>query len=159
MASVFFGQRLKGLVESESKDTRQLFENLFELAFVDSALEKAKIKKSELDVELIKLNALVTSEGSTIENTKREIERGKEILATFDKQRDEAISEYESELTIKRLEQEEVQKKFDEVVAKLSSLDLSEYDKLLSEQSTVKLKLAKAKSKVHEEQDRVGGVS
>ena len=159
MASVFFGQRLKGLVESESKDTRQLFENLFELAFVDSALEKAKIKKSELDVELIKLNALVTSEGSTIENTKREIERGKEILATFDKQRDEAISEYESELTIKRLEQEEVQKKFDEVVAKLSSLDLSEYDKLLSEQSTVKLKLAKAKSKVHEEQDRVSGVS
>ena len=48
MSSILFGQRMSKLVESDNTDKRELFEKLFETAFVNSARANAKEELHEL---------------------------------------------------------------------------------------------------------------
>lgn len=53
--TIVFGQRMKRLVESQSSDKRQLFEELFELNFIETAKSKAKEYQVGLDDEVNQL--------------------------------------------------------------------------------------------------------
>lgn len=48
MSSILFGQRMSKLVESDNSDKRELFEKLFETAFVNSARAKGKEELNKL---------------------------------------------------------------------------------------------------------------
>lgn len=54
MASILFGQRMPKLVESDNKDKRDLFERLFETAFINDAKGKASEKLLELTEDRLK---------------------------------------------------------------------------------------------------------
>lgn len=55
MASILFGQRMPKLVESDNRDKRDLFERLFETAFINDAKTKAGAKLTELSTEYSKV--------------------------------------------------------------------------------------------------------
>lgn len=76
--SIMFGQRVKSLIEAPNADKRKLFEELFNLDFVEEAKERAKEKYAALQEKIqaltYKLDGAKRELSNAQENLKREIE-------------------------------------------------------------------------------------
>jgi DNA repair exonuclease SbcCD ATPase subunit len=91
MSSILFGQRMPKLVESDNKDKRELFERLFETAFINDAKSKASLKLQELSTEHLKLEGEQTDLNNQLTNLENEIDEQERILEEFDDKKKEAI--------------------------------------------------------------------
>jgi len=82
--STIFGQRMKRLIEADAKDKRELLENLFSMEFINSAKDQATAKEAELQKQLFEHKTKILLEQNKIESLESEYARGKELLDTFE---------------------------------------------------------------------------
>lgn len=116
--AILFGQRMKRLVESDSKDKRALFEELFEMSFIERAKDKAKTRQSELEKSMLsvrtKCGELQLSVSSLCESMARKRksmdeweEKKKEKVSSakkkFDEEWDETMSMIKEMRKLKKL--------------------------------------------------------
>lgn len=92
MNSVFFGQRMSGLINASNTEKRDLFEQLFDVAFVDGAREKAKEKQLSLTNQLYKLDLDAKAASAKVEGFKEQIEKNNELVKNFDRLKLEKIA-------------------------------------------------------------------
>lgn len=143
--SVLFGQRMKRLVEVDNAEKRKLFEDLFDLEFIQYARDNGKalkeelvVKRRELDVELSKCQTTIEHLNSKYSDDQKLLGDFEETLAMAKAQLDEDIvktttylSEHKKEVgeANKRLEnlQEaddgELRKKYAEAQEEKNSID------------------------------------
>jgi DNA repair exonuclease SbcCD ATPase subunit len=87
--SILFGQRMAKLVESDNSDKRDLFEKLFETAFIKGGKINAVTKLDELEKKSMAVEATATGLENLIENQEDELERNQDILDGFNTSKEE----------------------------------------------------------------------
>lgn len=92
--SVVFGQRMKRLIESDNKDKRDLFEELFEMSFIDEVKERAKDRKSITENSIKDCEHSVDNLKVRIENINKSLARGLEISNRWDEEHNRRVDEH-----------------------------------------------------------------
>lgn len=96
--SIFFGQRMKSLIEVPNADKRKLFEELFNLDFIEEAKDRAKEKYSELSSQVDKLKLDLSSAETRKRETEATLENFRGVLATFEANKKARIQELNEEV-------------------------------------------------------------
>lgn len=114
LQSILFGQKMAGLVESSSKDTRSLLDNLFDVHFVAEAADKAKTRLSELDADISNMDTKIQSYEHTIDKTSglvEDLEKNRDAFEDVKKQKIERLTSEQirikSELKSKKADEQE----------------------------------------------------
>lgn len=114
LQSILFGQKMAGLVESSSKDTRSLLDNLFDVHFVAEAADKAKTRLSELDADISNMDTKIQSYEHTIDKTfglVEDLEKNRDAFEDVKKQKIERLTSEQirikSELKSKKADEQE----------------------------------------------------
>lgn len=101
--SALFGQHMKRLVEADPKDKRELLENIFDMAFISNAKDKAKLKIEETNTQISAINNNVVKLNANADSIQKQIDNATNILANFEddkadniKLADEAVKEAEA---------------------------------------------------------------
>lgn len=121
MNSFMFGQRMTRMVEATSADNRKLFEDLFDMDWIQALKEKTMERIKELEGYLGKLEASVLSKSNSLEIRQENIQSAKARLKDAEGDYEDAIhawtmkkEDYETELTgwkeSKRVAEEELAK-------------------------------------------------
>ena len=121
--SILFGQRMKSLVETDPKDKRNLFDKLFDVGFVDEAKERAKTKKSALNLDIATQTAIVNNSSSKLTADQELVKEQRELEKTFKIDQQAAIDE----LTELKEEDEKRLAEIPDLLAKHKA-DLAKYD-------------------------------
>lgn len=90
--AILFGQRMKRLVESDSKDKRALFEELFEMSFIERAKDKAKARKSDLETESATLSAKYEGVEVSCRSLMASMERKRASMEDWETKKAERVS-------------------------------------------------------------------
>lgn len=134
MNSIMFGQKMQKLIEADNKDKRELFEELFNLSFVDDALETAKQKVIDLKSEEVKLN-------NSLENTERAIERLNEEINNLRTKSEEYDTKHQEEIYLIETAITDLK----ENVLETQKTEVKEKEKLVEEKQSQLDKLSKLK--------------
>jgi len=139
MSSILFGQRMSKLVESDNKDKRDLFERLFETAFINDAKSKAGAKLIELSGECLKAEGEQQTINSQLETIKTEINEQVRILEEFGAKKiencnkiSEEIADVRGDVTMYRQENEELDvdvAKWDEIAYRALKTEMDELER------------------------------
>jgi len=115
--SVLFGQRMSRLVESDNNEKRKLFENLFELDFIQQAKTNADAKDGELLKEYQDQEKEWTAKDGEITSLDDKIKREEELKTNFENQKAQDIASAENVLRQKEGAIELLQEKVKEYEA------------------------------------------
>jgi len=83
MNTVLFGQRMTRLINASNKEKRELFEVIFELAFIDDAKAKGKLKLDSLNIKVYQLDTDKESLTKEVELLESSIQDKKLVLENF----------------------------------------------------------------------------
>lgn len=98
LSSVLFGQRMKRLIEADNEEKRQLFDKLFELAFVEEAKTRAKEFSDLTAASKTQLETEVSIANTKLNSAIYELDRGKEVLLHFDEAKATRLASIQSEI-------------------------------------------------------------
>ncbi len=158
MNSIMFGQKMQKLIEADNKDKRELFEELFNLTFVDDALETAKQKVVDLKTEEITLQNSLQTKENTINRLNTSIEDLALKSEEYDTKSKEEISLMEKSIsdlkeTTLKIQKEEVLEK--EKSVKQKELELEKLSKLKDDYYKIKLDFEKTEQEAEESKKEV----
>lgn len=146
--SIIFGQRLSRLVSVEPKHKRELFEEFFEMDFIDAAKEKAEAERDKLTPECYALQVRISDLSGKLSGYKDRLEQHDRILETFILTRKERLAEIKIRHTKSKEKCAELQDKLEKLRKKVSkSSDKSELRNLMEHISSIEEKLGAARSK------------
>lgn len=137
MSSILFGQRMPKFVETDNKDKRDLFERLFETAFINDAKVKAAEKIKDLDGECIKFDAEVYNKTIEIEAINRDIVEQSRILGEFESNKKAKIEHEAQDVQNTEQEIKEYQDNIAETQEFIDAWDQDEYDRLKKEYNAI----------------------
>ncbi len=154
--SIIFGQRLTRLMGSKDADNRKLFENLFDVDFVERLKEKAE-KKLKANNEILQGHEtnLARVESLHIQLTKQ-LENAANIVAEFKKQRKERLAEIRTEHEAKDVELQEVQDEIALLQKKVAKADnTTKLNDLLAQADEKREALSDVKQRLRHVQDDI----
>ena len=168
--SIMFGQRVKSLIEAPNADKRKLFEELFNLDFVEEAKEIAKEKYAALQEKIqaltYKLEGAKRELFNAQENLKREIEFEKE----WQDQHEQILHKLNSDIQSTKEEFNSTNADLDRLEKESKKYDLSELEAFKEEVRSleqdwrvkngeladVKVSIGKSEREIRIAQDKLG---
>lgn len=91
--SVMFGQRMRRFMECETNEKKVIFENIFNLSFIDRSQNNAKLEKEKIDKKNVQYENDILLMNKDIESLKKLLNVEKEIKNSFDERKKEHINE------------------------------------------------------------------
>lgn len=146
--SILFGQRMKRIIESDNKDKRDLFEELFDVDWTDILRQSALEDKQKIKDRIIEIDKELPVVQSNIANLERNIERDEELIENFYDQVDNELDKLQEDRKNKEKEIKKLQNTKEEVKFKRPSID----------KEKAKREEAKAKEKISELAESVNNV-
>lgn len=126
--SIIFGQRVASLVEATNADKRKLFEEMFDLSFVDNAKEKAKLEKDKVDADIYKISKDIENAEHNLKKSEDYYEEQKETLTTFTDKKNQRVSDAEKVVSDLSVQLEELETKRGLKKKELEKFDTSKLD-------------------------------
>ncbi len=147
--SVLFGQRMKRLIESDGKDKRQLFEELFDVEWIDLIKQEASEDKKTLDLKLEDLGRVQYQHDTKLLSINEQIEREEQRIEQSEAHRKDRIQAVVYDITDKEKELQVSYSKLEEELKKEPpKFDPTELKKIVIKKNDKNEKLAKLKGEV-----------
>jgi len=150
--SILFGQRMTSFVESDGKDKRELFDELFDVGFVDSAKEKAKAEETKLNTEISNLETKLNGYEDKKELLEEKLEGYRTQLKTFDENKKQRVNTAKNNLKEAEDKLKAVESEIVTYTKEVAKYDFKTLEKLEAEIETIKAseKLAKSTLEIDE---------
>ncbi|KKN85456.1 hypothetical protein LCGC14_0277750 [marine sediment metagenome] len=133
MASILFGQRMPKLVESDNKDKRDLFERLFETAFINDGKAKAGAKLLELSVDCLKAEGEQNSLTLQMEALTTETNEQTRLLEEFEDKKVENCNKISEDIANTRDDLTACKFESEELTVEIDKWDAEAFDKFKTE--------------------------
>jgi DNA repair exonuclease SbcCD ATPase subunit len=148
MKSIWFGQRMKSLVESDNKDKRELFEAMFNIDF-EPEKAKASERVAAAQIKIKELENSLKFLSSRIDDKKVDLLEKKETLRTFEETKKSELDELEYKLKNSKEALSKMKATLKSLVEQIDSYDATKEDSLNMAigKMTDKLRLLKSKIK------------
>ena len=143
LSSIIFGQRMASFVETDNKDKRALFEQLFNVAFVEDARLIAKEEETRISTEIGNLETKVEGFETTMGSLQEKLEEQQQVLNDFDTTKKERVKTAEDALTAVKGKKTTLGKEikyYEEQVAKYDLTKVEALDaSIASDEATLKV--------------------